>query len=267
MEDYIQGNKEAWEEAFDMRDAAWGVDIVDRVRNAEYGFFNQDTANILRRINCAGKTIAQFCCNNGRELLSLVKSGGAARGVGFDIAENQVAFANGKAKELGLPCEFVATNILEIRDTYLGQFDVVIITVGALCWFKDLDAFFATVSRCMKPDGVIVINEQHPCTNMLAVAGDDAYDAQNKRMCQYSYFEHVWFGKVGMNYMVGKAYDSKTFTDFTHPLSAIMSAMCANGLVITGFHEFDYDVSDGFLDIQNQGFPLSMIIEGMKCPH
>ena len=49
------------------------------------------------------KTIGQFCCNNGRELLSLVKCGRAKKGIGFDIAENQVAFANEKAKELNLP--------------------------------------------------------------------------------------------------------------------------------------------------------------------
>ncbi len=263
----MKGNKEAWEEAFSMRDEAWGRDIVDHVRNSDYGYFNEDTAKVLHNIDCAGKTIAQFCCNNGRELLSLVKSSGAARGVGFDIAENQVAFANEKAKELGLPCTFVATNILEIRDTYFGRFDVVIITTGALCWFKDLDAYFSVVSRCMKPDGIIVINEQHPCTNMLAMMGDEVYNVENKLACKYSYFDHVWIGNDGMNYMVGKPYNSKTFTDFTHPLSEIMSAMCRNGLFITGFQEFEYDIADGFQNIQNQGYPLSMIIEGIKSHH
>jgi len=32
-----------------------------------------------------------------------VKCGRAKKGIGFDIAENQVAFANEKAKELNLP--------------------------------------------------------------------------------------------------------------------------------------------------------------------
>lgn len=264
MEDYIKGNKEAWEEAFDMRDVAWGADIVERVRNTRYGFFNEDTAEVLRQIDCRGKAVAQFCCNNGRELLSLVQSSGAARGVGFDIAENQVAFAREKAQELELPCEFVATDILDISDAYRGQFDVIIITIGALCWFKDLDAFFAVVSRCMKPEAFLVINEMHPCTNMLAVAGDEGYDARNRLACKYSYFEHVWVGNEGMDYMAGKAYPSKTFTDFTHPLSEIMSAICGNGMAITGFQEFDYDIGNGFLDVQHQGYPLSMIIKAMK---
>ena len=147
MEKYIEGNKAAWEEAFDNRDASWGADITERIQNEDYPFFNEETKAVLKQIRTEGAVIGQFCCNNGRELLSLVKSGKAKQGIGFDIAENQVAFANEKAKELGLPCEFEAVNIYDIDDRYREQFDVVIITVGALCWFADLDRFFAVVAK------------------------------------------------------------------------------------------------------------------------
>jgi outer membrane protein W len=53
----------------------------------------------LINFDLKGKTIAQFCCNNERELLSLYKMG-AVYGVGFDIAENQISFANMTAKKL-----------------------------------------------------------------------------------------------------------------------------------------------------------------------
>ena len=32
MEKYIEGNKAAWEEAFDNRDVSWGADIVERIQ-------------------------------------------------------------------------------------------------------------------------------------------------------------------------------------------------------------------------------------------
>ena len=136
--------------------------------------------DILKKLEMDGKTIGQFCCNNGRELLSLVKCGNAAKGIGFDIAENQVAFANEKAKELNLPCIFEAVNIYDIDDRYKEQFDFVLITIGALCWFQDLNRFFAIVSKCMKPGAVILINEQHPLTNMLATEGEEPYDPGQK---------------------------------------------------------------------------------------
>ena len=265
MEKYIEGNKAAWEEAFDNRDASWGADITERIRSEEdYPFFNEETKAVLKQTDTEGAVIGQFCCNNGRELLSLVKCGKAKKGIGFDIAENQVAFANEKAKELGLPCEFVAVNVYDIGDRYREQFDLVIITIGALCWFDDLDRFFAVVSKCMKPGAAILINEQHPCTNMLAQEGDEPFDPAHRTECVYSYFEHEWTGNSGMYYMTQKTYRSKTFTDYTHPMSEIISGMCANSLVVTGLREFDRDICGAYGEIEGRGFPLSMIIRGKK---
>ncbi|MCR4792529.1 MAG: class I SAM-dependent methyltransferase [Lachnospiraceae bacterium] len=264
MEKYIEGNKAAWEEAFDKRDESWGADITERITKEEYPFFEKEMTDVLKSIDTEGKSIGQFCCNNGRELLSLVKSGKASSGVGFDIAENQVAFANEKAKELGLPCVFEAVNVYDIDDRYKDQFDVVIITIGALCWFEDLNRFFEIVSKCMKPGAVIVLNEQHPCTNMLAVEGDDEFDPQHRMECHFSYFEHEWTGNGGMYYMTLKNYHSKIFTDFTHSMSEIISGMTDNGIVVTGLQEYDYDISGGFAGIDHSGFPLSMIIKGKK---
>jgi SAM-dependent methyltransferase len=267
MEKYIEGNKAAWEEAFENRDASWGADITERVRTEDYPFFNEETKSVLKKLHTEGAVIGQFCCNNGRELLSLVKSGRARGGVGFDIAENQVAFANEKARELNLPCAFVAENVYDIDDRYREQFDLVIITIGALCWFDDLDRFFAVVAKCMKPGAAIVINEQHPCTNMLATDGEELFDPAHRTACHYSYFEHEWTGNEGMYYMTQKRYRSKTFTDYTHPLSEIVSGMCNNGIVVTGFMEFDHDISGGFEALDHSGFPLSMILQGRKMDH
>ena len=119
MDNYIEGNKAAWEEAFDLRDESWGSDITERIKNEDYPFFNEETKALLKTLDTEGKVIGQYCCNNGRELLSLVKCGKAAKGIGFDIAENQVAFANEKAKELDIPCEFVAANVYDIDDTVM----------------------------------------------------------------------------------------------------------------------------------------------------
>ena len=264
MEKYIEGNKAAWEEAFDKRDDSWGADITERIKNEEYPFFYEEMKETLKDLDTEGRVIGQFCCNNGRELLSLVKCGRAKKGTGFDIAENQVAFANEKAKELNLPCEFVAVNIYDIDDSYKDQFDVVIITIGALCWFEDLNRFFAIVAKCMKPGAVIVINEQHPCTNMLATEGEELYDPDHRLECRYSYFEHVWTGNEGMYYITKKNYQSKTFTDYTHSMSEIISGMCSNGIVITGMREFDYDICGGYEAVDHSGYPLSMIIKGIK---
>lgn len=264
MEKYVKGNKEAWEEAFELRDLSWGQDIVEKIKNNKYAFLNKETVEVLEKYDLRGKRIGQFCCNNGRELLSLVKSVGAQGGIGFDIAENQVDFANEKAKELVIPCEFVAGDILSLNDKYTGCFDFVIITIGALCWFKDLSLFFKIVSKTLKNNGVIIINEQHPFTNMIACDDEEEYDSSYPLNCIHSYFQHEWTGNDGMYYMTQKTYKSKTFTDFTHSLSEIVGAMCKNDIVITNLEEFDHDLSGMFGALENKQFPLSMLIEGCK---
>ena len=177
MEKYIEGNKAAWEEAFENRDASWGDDITERIRTEEYPFFNEETKSVLKKLHTEGAVIGQFCCNNGRELLSLVKSGRAKQGVGFDIAENQVAFANEKAKALGLPCAFEAVNIYDIDDRYREQLDVALITIGALCWFDDLDRFFAVVRPLYHGAAAAVTDAFHAgrqAVHVVARAADGA---------------------------------------------------------------------------------------------
>ena len=70
-----------------------------------------------------------------------------------------------------------------------------------------------------------------------------------------------------MYYITQKRYRSKTFTDYSHPLSQTITGMCANGIVVTGLNEYDYDITGGFTDLDHRGYPLSMIIRGRKDAH
>jgi hypothetical protein len=110
-ENYIQGNKAAWEEAFEQRSPEWGADVLARLRDERYPFLRPELIAEVERIDWRGKTAGQFCCNNGRELLSIVRQG-AQEGIGFDLAENQVEFANRVARALDAPCTFIASDIL-----------------------------------------------------------------------------------------------------------------------------------------------------------
>lgn len=263
MTNYTAGNKEAWEEAFDNRSPEWGADITERVGREEYAFFVDDMKKTLRKYDLKGKDICQFCCNNGRELLSLVSTSGAASGTGFDIAENQILFAREKAEELGLPCNFTAVNIYELPDKYKDCFDFIFITIGALCWFKNLNEYFRILSGCLRKGGALVINEQHPFTNMIPDDEDERYNADTP-VVVYPYFDYMWTNNCGMYYIAGKKYESKTFTDFTHPMSEIFSALLDNEIGICAFHEYDYDLGGGMDSMNGKGFPLSMVIEGKK---
>lgn len=260
---YIEENKAAWEEAFEKRDKDWGIDIVERINNESFPFLEKEMISILKKHDVKGKTVAQFCCNNGRELLSVVKNG-AKEGYGFDIAENQINFANSISGALGLNCKFIAANILDIGEEYHNKFDLIIITIGAISWFKDLNLFFPVASKCLVKKGVLIINEQHPLANMFAAPGESNYSEGEPAKIVNSYFKKEWIENDGMYYMTKKVYDSKTFISYSHSFEAIIQSICKNGMVITGLKENDKDISGLFKQLEGKEIPLSYILEARK---
>lgn len=261
---YRSKNKEAWEEAFDHRANGWGKDIIERLHKEPFPFIEKVLIEEIKDYNFKSKIIGQFCCNNGRELLSLMKLG-AAKGVGFDIAENMIQTANATVKELDMNCSFIATDILEMDSVYYDKFDYLFITIGALTWFQDLSRFFYIVSLCLKKGGKLIINEMHPVTNMLGTYGEEIYDEINPNKLVYSYFrKEPWIENSGIGYISGKTYDSKTFISFSHSFSDIINSIINNHMNIRKMKEYDYDISELFGHLDHTGIPLSYVLVSEK---
>ena len=265
MENYIKNNKGAWEESFAASKIEFGSKNVEKLQNEVFPFIYEDLINVINRYDLKGKHIGQICCNNGREIMSIVKGTGAKDGVGFDIAENIIAQARAHAKATKVPCEFVACNILDIEERYTEKFDAIFILIGALCWFENLGEVFKKVSKCLKKGGLLFIQEVHPCTNMLAVDGEETYDPNNKMKIVWSYFKtEPFIDDWGMGYMVGEKIKSKPFTSFTYKMSDIINGIVSNGMSITKLEEYDYDIGGEFTALNGKGFPLSYILTAQK---
>lgn len=261
--DYIKGNKLAWEEAFEQRQENWGEDNFKRLLKEELPFFDKNVAYELKKMDFKNKRIAQFCCNNGRELLALLQLG-AKSGVGFDIAENILAQGRTTALKANITnCEFVAINILDIPSDYYNQFDFIFFTIGAITWFEDLAPLFAKVAACLKKDGVLLIHDYHPFMNMLPLPGEEQFDQDKLNQVSYSYFRTTpWIENDGMCYM-SNTYHSKTFTSFSHTMAEIITSLATNGFYVLALNEYDYDV--GLTDVYDkQGLPLSFLLTAKK---
>lgn len=260
---YIQGNKAAWEEAFEHKHPGWGEENHQRLLRETLPFFCPDVAAELRTMDLRGKTVAQFCCNNGRELLSLMGLGPKS-GMGFDIAENIIAQARETAEKAGISnCHFTACSILDIPKEFQNTFDLIFFTIGAITWFEDLMPLFQKVSDCLKAGGTLLVHEAHPIMNMLPLPGEEGFDESHLDKILYSYFKtEPWVESEGMGYM-SVQYPSKTFISFSHTLSAIINGISDSGMRVTKFNEYDYDIglSDAY---DGKGFPLSYLLVAKK---
>lgn len=262
--DYTAANKAAWEEAFEKHRQGRKVDPVAVLTSPEGTFLDPPVIAVLERIGVAGKAVGQLCCNNGRELLSVVKMG-ARSGVGFDIAENFLGEAAEFARHAGLNARFVCTDIAAISAEFDGAFDLILITAGALCWFEDLEAFFEKASRVLSAQGYLLIHEIHPFTQMLAYKEEPDFDAAHPDRPIYSYFRtDVWVETDGVDYVGGTTYVSKPLYSFSHTMAAIVSAMARSGLTLMEMHEYPEDISAGFGHLEGQGLPLSYLLLARK---
>ena len=79
---YIDKNKEAWQEAFGVHQKAWKENPVEKHLLKGEWLLTNVVIRELERLEFKGKIIGQLCCNNGRELLSALKMG-AQFGYGF----------------------------------------------------------------------------------------------------------------------------------------------------------------------------------------
>ena len=233
------------------------------IKNVNLPFLNSDVKEYLLTLDFTGKSVAQFCCNNGRELLSLMQLG-AKNGIGFDIAESIISQANETADKGGISnCKFEACNILDIPSSYHESFDFIFFTIGAITWFQDLFLLFSKVEKCLKPSGLVLINDFHPLVNMLPLPGDDCFDAKTLNKSEYSYFKkESWIENDGMWYMTTE-YSSKTFASFSRPMANIINALSKNGVKTIPLNENDYDI--GMTDAYDgKGFPLSFTLVAQK---
>ena len=265
MNEIAQQNKAAWEEAFDVRVNSFGNDHASRLLKEPFVFLKNPLRDALAGLNLTGASVAQFCCNNGRELMSVVRNYQAREGVGFDIAANILAQARGIAGETRIPCTFVEGDIADIPSSFQDRFDALIVTIGALCWMPDLTAFFRKAAQCLKKNGTLIIHEAHPMTDMLAIPEESAYDPAHPEALVYSYFRREPFvDTCGMGYLAGKTYESKPFICYTHTLGETVTAVAEQGLRILRLTEYDEDLSDNTLALEGKGFPLSYLLMAQK---
>jgi SAM-dependent methyltransferase len=260
-----ESNREAWNEATLKHQQGRKIDYKKEFLNPNYSTLDEIITSKLNEIGVAGKIVAQTNCNNGRELLSVLNMG-AKSGVGFDISDNVIEEARGLAKISGKMAEFVRTNIYDIDEKYFNSFDLVIITIGALCWMPDLSKYFEIISGLLKSGGYLLIYEQHPITNILGCEREPDYEPEDPMRVVYSYFRtEPWIDNNGIDYIGNTIYESATTYGFTQKISDIFNAIIKNGLKITEFYEYPHDISMSFSAAEKFGkIPLSYILTGIK---
>ena len=241
--DYIEANRSMWNETADVHAQGYVTQLLERIKEPDFSTFDEVEKRIFADLGLDGKAVIQLCCNNGRELIS-VKKAGAGRCVGIDVSDKFIAQGRHLASLGGVDVELLCSSVYDIPHELFGQFDLVYITIGALGWLPNLDAFFGIVSRLLRPNGQVFIYEMHPILNM--------FDANKGLTVEASYFQREPFvdAECPDYYDPTQVIKSVSYW-FPHKLSDVIGGCLKHGLSLTHFDEYAHDLSMVYAAFEN----------------
>ncbi|MBH5318434.1 class I SAM-dependent methyltransferase [Paenibacillus sp. GSMTC-2017] len=261
---YTESNRNAWNEVNPIHQKHNPINFKEAFRTEKFNTLDDHITQTFLKIGLEGKNVAQLCCNNGREVLSLVNLG-ARCGTGFDISDHCIEEAKELAEISGLPCTFIRTDVYEIDSAHVSQYDLLYISIGALTWLPDLHKFFSIASTLLKKDGRLVIYEMHPMLNMLALEDEPEYEDPMKIAHSY-YKSDPWISNSGIDYVGNTTYESQTNYSFSHTLASIINAVAQSGIHITKFEEHAHDISCIFPHLEKEAkLPMCFTLIGKKA--
>jgi len=261
---YTEANREAWNRAVRVMRPQRGESLERDLARPDFSALDRELAAQLAAIGLAGKAVAHFCCHNGIELISILRQG-AARGVGFDIADEAVAEARKLAALAGVAAEFERTDVYDIAATHDGRFDLVLFTIGGLCWLPDLPGVFRIAARLLRPGGDLGSSDLHPFTMMLPVPGEEAF--HDPYRVEYSYFTgEPAVSCDGIDYVGHTKYDSTAKYDFPQKLSDVVNALLGAGFSLLSLTEYPHDIANLFGHLEKDGkVPLCYLLRARRA--
>jgi SAM-dependent methyltransferase len=185
----------------------------------------------------AGLRLIHLQCHFGLDTLAFARAG--AMVTGLDFSPVAIDSARQLAARAGLAdrSTFVCADVYDAAATLEGAaYDIVYVSLGALCWLPDVDRWAAVVGALAAPGGRLYLHDVHPLAWTLS--DDDLSFA-------YTYFEE------GAPFIDDS---DKTYTDasrpvehtrsyeWNHSLGEIVTALVAHGLRITMLSEHDWTV-------------------------
>ncbi len=166
----------------------------------------------------SGKKLLDLGCGDGGETCCWARLGASV--VGVDNSPMQLKAAKRAAMELGVKCDFVLADILNLPEELLNhEFDVVF-TAWVAAWIGDLRAWFHNVYKALNWEGRFLFVWTHPVTRIAAeLLMDDSTRA--------SYFdEGVFIRKQEEERSTGNpAGDDFTTYQWCHTLESVLKAM------------------------------------------
>ena len=180
--DELAGNLDYWEKAAAIHGTAEGdllyhLDVVvdggslmTRLEErAVAGATGADVDEPLSRVR--GLDVLYLQSHLGADGVVMARAG--ARVTCADFSPTALRRVRELAARVGVQVDTVQTDARALPESLHGRFDLVYVTVGAICWIDDLDLWMRQVALALRPGGRLAMVELHPLYQMIDARDPD----------------------------------------------------------------------------------------------
>ena len=239
MDDWAAANRANWDERVGIHAASAFYDVEgwlagDRLPRA----WETEVIGDVR-----GLDVVHLQCHFGLDTLALAQAG--ARVTGLDFSPAAIAKAIEVAERAGLAdrARFVEADVLDAaRALAPEQFDLVYVSLGALCWLPRVADWAAQVAALLRPGGRLFLHDSHPLAQCLS------YD--EPVVPEFGYFEdpdNPWVEDSETTYTDAEQQVEHTRSyQWNHALGEVITALLDQSLRLDHLEEHDWTAFQRF---------------------
>ena len=224
-------NRASWDERVPIHTASEFYDVEGWLREGR----GPRPAEVEALGDVTGLDLVHLQCHFGLDTLAWARAGATV--TGLDFSEPAIEQARVLAGRAGLEdrATFVWANVYDAVDA-LGSstYDVVYVSLGALCWLPSVDQWAAVVAALLRPGGRLYVHDVHPLSD--ALADDDL-------VVEHTYFEEPepYIDDSGFTYTDGTyTLSIKRNYSWNHGVGETVTALIRHGLTLEWLQEHDY---------------------------
>jgi SAM-dependent methyltransferase len=235
--DQLASNRANWDERT-------GIHIDSRFYDVE-GWLREQRGPRQRELEALGDLtglrLLHLQCHFGLDTLAWARAGATV--TGLDFSEAAIGAATEIAGRAGLSerSEFVCAEVYEASTALRNvTFDVVYVSLGALCWLPSVDLWAEQVGALVARGGRFYIHDSHPFSWALA---DD------QMVLEHTYFEQKepYVDDSDQTYTdADRAILNQRTYEWNHSIGEIVNALIRHGLRIESLVEHDWTVWQRF---------------------
>lgn len=233
MDEYIAANRENWNDRTRIHVGSKFYD-VDRWMRDERGPRAREFDALG---DVTGLSLLHLQCHFGLDTLAWARAG--ARVTGLDFSPEAIDAARDIARRAGLEerATFVCSDVYDAAQALEhATFDVVYVSLGALCWLPSVERWAVQVGALVAPGGRFYIHDVHPLGWALA---DDTL------ALGHTYFEEAepYVEDSDDTYTdAARPIAHQRSYEWNHSIGEIVTALLRHGLHVDALIEHDWTV-------------------------